>query len=126
MVFYTEWEFIGCLILTAAGLGHVFGQAFMFKGLGKVLTTFTTNYTDLSSKLPVDEISVYRPVSRRIWFFCVFALPMPVTTFLFYALHLYKEELTQIQGIILGSPKILTDWFTFAPPTSAGMIENII
>ena len=126
MVFHVEWEFIGYMILTAAGLCHVFGQAFMFKGLGKALTTFTVNYTDLSSKLPIDEISVYRRVSRRIWFFSVFALPMTVSTFLYYGLYLYNEEITQIHRIIIGSPKILTDWYTFAPPTSAGMIKNII
>ena len=124
MIFYIEWEFIGYIILTAAGVSHVFGQAFMFRGLGKALTRFTTNYTDLSSMLPVDEILVYRRVSRRIWFFTVFALPMPVSTFLYYGLYMYNEEITLIQGIFLGSPKILTEWFTFAPPTSAGMIDN--
>ena len=124
MIFYIEWEWIGFLLLTAAGLSHVFGQAFMFKGLGQALSTFTTNYNDLFSKLPVDEILVYRRVSMRIWFFSVFALPIPVSTFLYYGFHLYNEEITQIQGIILGSPRILTDWYAFAPPTSAGMIGN--
>ena len=112
-------------MLTTAGLCHVFGQAFMFKGLGQALTTFTTNYTDLFSKLPVDEILVYRRVSRRIWFFSVFGLPIPVSTFLYYGFHLYNEEITRIQRIILGSPRFLVDWFAFAPPTSAGMIEDI-
>ena len=123
-MFSLEWEYIGYLILTVAGLYHVSGQAFMFKGVGKSLTEFTTTYTELSSQLPLNEVSVYKQVFRRILFLKVMVLPMMGSTFIFYGFIFFDEELTKVQAIIIGSSKMISESLTFVPPTTGGLLQN--
>ena len=122
LCFSSEWELISYVILEIAGLYHLFGQAFMFKGLGEALTEFTTTYTEISSQLPINELSVYRKVFRRILFLKLMVLPMMVNTFLYYGFYLYNKELTRVQSIMISTPKMISECLTFVPPTTGGIL----
>ena len=128
MHYLIEWEYIGYLILSTSGIYHVIGQAFLFKGLGEALTKFTTNYTELSSQLHINEVSVYKRVYKRMLLLSLMALPMVVNTFIYFGFYLYYDikKLTKGLRIVIGALKMVVDCFTLIPPTTAGLLPNFI